>query len=307
VFDLNIEREERLQSRRLSFLPKQTTDSRDYLRDEVKKVIRFAPPVEAPVRLEVEMPNDGLYERKEYTIQHHLLRPEWGIRLPAITFTPKPKDERVNQKPFYLYLAEEGVREAAREGGPIEALLRASHQVVALDLRGMGETAPGAPAGPNYFGADSREAFLAFHLDRPLLTQRVVDLLAVTELVNYHGRPDFSLIATGSTGPIALHAAALDHRIKSVVIERSVISWSAVVRSKLCYNQLSNVVPGALEYYDLPDLAALIAPRPLTIRAPVDPLGKPVSQAELEAAYSKCRAAYNRLNADKNLILEAAK
>ena len=41
----------------------------------------------------------------------------------------------------------------------------------------MGETAPGAKSGP--FGSDSKEAFLALNLARPLLGQRVGDLLSV--------------------------------------------------------------------------------------------------------------------------------
>ena len=39
-------------------------------------------------------------------------------------------------------------------------------------------------------------------------------------------------------------------------------------------NQLTNVVPGALKVYDLPDLAAAIAPRPLTIEGAVDPANR---------------------------------
>jgi hypothetical protein len=58
--------------------------------------------------------------------------------------------------------------------------------------------------------------------------------------------------------------------------------------------------------YDLPDLAAAMAPRPLTIRHPVDPVGKPVSQAELEAAYAKAREAYKAAGAEQNLLLQAS-
>jgi hypothetical protein len=60
-----------------------------------------------------------------------------------------------------------------------------------------------------------------------------------------------------------------------------------------------------LKAYDLPDLAAALAPRPLTIRHPLDAAGNPVSQAELEEAYATARAAYKAAGAEKNLVLEA--
>ena len=101
-----------------------------------------------------------------------------------------------------------------------------------------------------------------------------------------------------------MHAAVLlKDRIKEITIERSVISWSTVVRSPISVNQLTNVVPGVLQYYDLPDLAALIAPRPLTIKNPVDPLGKPVAQAELEKVYTKAIEAYKKAGASDKLVL----
>ncbi len=70
--------------------------------------------------------------------------------------------------------------------------------------------------------------------------------------------------------------------------------------------ELSNVVPGALASYDLPDLAAMMAPRHLTIQSPVDGAGKPVSQGELEKTYQKAREAYRAAGAEENLVLRAA-
>jgi hypothetical protein len=47
-----------------------------------------------------------------------------------------------------------------------------------------------------------------------------------------------------------------------------------------------------LAVYDLPDLAARLAPRPLRIESPVDATGQPLSRAEVERAYSACIKAY---------------
>ena len=48
--------------------------------------------------------------------------------------------------------------------------------------------------------------------------------------------------------------------IKKVTLYRSLISWSDVVQNGLSRDQLAGVLPGVLESYDLPDLAARLAP-----------------------------------------------
>ena len=186
----------------------------------------------------------------------------------------------------------------------IQRLVNAGHTVVVADLRGMGSLAPGkAAAKAGYFGKDVKEAFLGIHLNRPLLGQRVYDLLSFVEFCARQ-KGTVEVVAVGSAGPIALHAAALDKRIAKLTVENALLSWQSVVATPVSVNQLTNVVPGALRVYDLPDLAALIAPRPLTIRAAVDARGEPVSRAALESTYSGCREQYARRNALHRLVLE---
>jgi hypothetical protein len=56
--------------------------------------------------------------------------------------------------------------------------------------------------------------------------------------------------------------------------------------------------------YDLPELAATIAPRPLTILAATDAARKPVTQAVLEETYAPCKGAYAKAAAEKSLRLK---
>src|SRR5207249_2982545 len=109
------------------------------------------------------------------------------------------------------------------------------------------------------------------------------------------------IVGIGTAGPVALHVAAIDDRIREITLELSLVSWSAVVRTPISYNQLTNGVPGALAVYDLPDLAARLAPRALTIRGTLDPAGLDVSQSVLDETYAACRAAYRSHKADKQL------
>ncbi len=192
----------------------------------------------------------------------------------------------------------------ATAGGPIETLLKTGKRTLAADLRGYGETAPAvAPGGKSpVFGVEYKEAFLSLHLSRPLLGQRINDLLAVASQLPQDS--DIELVGIGSAAPVVLHAALFDSRIKAVTIDGCVLSWDHVVRTPISHNQLANVVPGALAAYDLPDLASAVAPRKLTIRNPVDATGQPATAAAVEGTYRLVRAAYEKANAKDQFVIE---
>jgi cephalosporin-C deacetylase-like acetyl esterase len=297
AFDFNAEREKELRTLRIDLQQRKTAAE---MLEDVRRLINYTPrsvPSNSENKLE-SVTRDG------YSIHQKTYATEPGIVVPALHFVPA---EKTSQQ-LIVYVHGSGKAVDAGGDGPIEAFIKSGDQVLVLDLRGMGETAPGSPAarGPNYFGTDSKEAFLALHLDRPLLGQRVYDLLSVVELLlKNSGTKDMAihLIGIGSAGPIVLHAAALEPRIRQVTVEKAIVSWSSVVRTPVSIDQLTNVVPAVLKVYDLPDLAALIAPRPLTVRCAVDGAQKPISQEALETEYTQARATYRKKNAENNLIL----
>ena len=108
-----------------------------------------------------------------------------------------------------------------------------------------------------------------------------------------------------SSKPTVLHAAVLDQRIAAVSLEGCLSDWVSVVRTPISLNQMGNVVQGALEVADLPDLASLIAPRSLSIRSPVDARGDPLSGKTMEQIFGVVREAYRRAKASDRLSLEA--
>jgi dienelactone hydrolase len=225
---------------------------------------------------------------------------EPGIEVP-VTFI-RASNARAK---FVLLLHEDGADAAAED---IARLVKAGDSVAAVDLRGWGETAPGKPnpKKPGYFGGDFKESFLGLHLGRPLLGQRVFDLLRMIDFFA-PTHEHIGIVAIGATGPVALHAAVLDRRVESLTLERSLVSWMNIVQNPISINQLTNVVPGVLRAYDLPDLAAAVAPRSLHIINPVDGQRRPISQAELEKSYSSCREMFVASGAKDKLVLQAEK
>jgi cephalosporin-C deacetylase-like acetyl esterase len=230
---------------------------------------------------------------------------EDGITLPAVVDGDQKGVRRLT-----VYLSDQGVVDSSRPGGPL-GQYRPREQgdfLLAFDVRGLGETAPAPKAAkPTFFGSTVKEAFLSLHLNRPLLGQRVSDVRSVLEsLQAFTAAAEIHVIGVGEAGPVALHVAALEPRVKQVTLEGCVLSWSNVVNTPVSYGQLASVVPGVLKVYDLPELAATLAPRALTIRNPVDAALRPVTQADLEATYAVCRSAYTRHKADNQLRLQVA-
>jgi dienelactone hydrolase len=271
AFDLVAAREKELKGHRGKV-------SREDLLPEIRRRIGLATEV---IPEAVAHPAHGDVRRGTVTITKGYSTTEPGIKIPYLIFSPDEKKEG----PKLLRVS------GAGKATEIDRWVREGRVVVSLDLRGMGETA----------GSDFKESFLGMHLNRPLLGLRTLDLLSV---VSDMGQ-EVDLLGQGAAAPVALHAAVFEPRAVRITLEGMVVSWSKVATTPQAKNQLANVVPGALEAYDLPDLAGFLAPRPLTIRNPVDAQGNPISQAELEEVYAPVRERYRAAGAEKNLVLEA--
>lgn len=247
----------------------------DLLRKVERRIaLKARPAVAPPIREAGEVQKNGLRVRKL------VFQTEPGIEVPALRVDPaEPAAEKA---PLVVVVGHDRAA-ALAPGGLVERWIGRGRSILLLDPRGMGETAP----TPRYhktkdFGPDSQEAFLALHLDRPLLGQRVFDVLGALDALGDQISAGVHLIGVGEGGPIALHAAALDRRIGELTLERSILSWTEVAESPRPRRQLSNVVPGALLDYDLPDLAASLAPRPLNVASPVSASGGPASNAGVD-------------------------
>ncbi len=331
VFEMNAARARELEANRENTQKHRTLLE---LRNEIRK--RLALPKTGAV---MHHYNATSIDREGYSIWRRGITSEPGITANILLFRPKtgdsetPKDEfeslRTGEvgpirggfgrftrkpgnggKPLVVYVGADDALGAP--GGPIEARVKAGEWVAMIEPRGTGKSSPVPPSGGGYghgrFGSDEREAALSFHLNRPLLTQRVLDVIeALSMIANSENVNEFRLIGVGLCGPVALHVAALDNRVEFVEIENAIVSWTDVVNAPVNRGQLSSVVPGVLESYDLPDLAAALALHPptvLTIRNPVDPSGKALSKADAERKYAKVAAAYAVVNASEKFKLD---
>ena len=91
--------------------------------------------------------------------------------------------------------------------------------VFTVDLRGFGET---RDAGSNAkYQSHHRTANVGTHIGRPLLGQRVGDLMSVVDFLEDVGSDrvgDIRLVGIHASPP-ALHAAALDDRVQRTILQ----------------------------------------------------------------------------------------
>ncbi len=144
-------------------------------------------------------------------------------------------------------------------------LLADGWAVAVLELRATGRLA--LPSDKIGNAPDHNSAEWSLWIGRPLLGQWTWDVRRVLDVLA--GRlsklpPEVMVVGNGTAGPIALCAAALDDRITHAVTINSLASY---VTSEPYRNQrLGLMVPGILrDVGDIPDIAALIAPRRVTI------------------------------------------
>jgi dienelactone hydrolase len=299
VFDLNAQREEKLRSARATFCRRASASE---FRSRIKELLGLRGRGPGPRILRVMQENRTAL----HLIRKLEMETEPGITLALAEVIPDWPDRKA---PILVKLGTDHQRELAH-GGPVERSVRRGQRVVLAEMRGMSErgtaTEPARPGSP--LGQNVKEAFLSLHIGRPLLGQRVFDLLCLVESLRSNLRPNqfegFELEATGPAGLAVLHAAALDEEglIRGIALTKTLCSWADVVRQGVSRNQLACVVPGVLEFYDLPDLAARLEPLPLEIRQSVDAVGQPISRSMLDTAYAACRNAYGSRGA---LVLQS--
>ncbi len=284
VFQFNAEIAARLKTQRADSWRKRSAEEKRQLVRETIGSSPVAPRQESrkatdpsnPVRATTSAPNGtlgvrvaerhgyvetGRIERDGYTIHKLALTPEPGLRLAALAFVPaKPNGVAT------LYLHGTSMKADAAPGGPIEALVKQGQIVLAAELRGIGETETGHHKkvwGRVHFGQDIQEVFLAYLLGRSFVGMRVEDTAAWTQfLKTFQTTPnkpnELHLIAIGEAAIPALHAAALDSdSFRTVTLRQMLSSWEDLAAATESRDQAVNIVHGALQHYDLPDLIEL--------------------------------------------------
>jgi hypothetical protein len=111
---------------------------------------------------------------------------------------------------------------------------------------------------------------------------RIDDVIATIDwLATLEPGARITVAASGTMGPVALQAAALDSRIGAVRLTGSQMSFRDAVDRPIARDLPAIAVPGVLKAYDLRDVIHALDGRPVEVIAPVDPVGVPLRQADV--------------------------
>jgi dienelactone hydrolase len=211
---------------------------------------------------------------------------EIGEYIPTLLWRPD------GPRPPVVLIADANGKAAVAQSPLLEPLRAAGYAVLAVDLRGRGET-----LGLRANGRDNNYHFVSHSImwGRPLAGRRAFDLSRAVDYVA--NRPDLSVeglvaIGIGDDALPVLLAAAADERIRRAVSAGYYVSfasqmisapktsraellrtWNSSVMSHGKLDDGENqadagsVIPGVLHVLDLPDLSELQGDRPLLVCA----------------------------------------
>jgi dienelactone hydrolase len=187
--------------------------------------------------------------------------------------------------------------QAIISGGDRDFALQAvgrGYAALALEMRAFGEREPRPPHGKRGVDPRCQQASLnAFLVGRTLIGERVWDVSRAIDAVAeaFGGRVDTGrVLCMGNSGggTVTYYAAALDERIMAAMPSCSVCTYKdSIGRIPHC---IDNYLPGIGRWFEMGDVAVLIAPRPLVVVAgredPIFPI------AGVEEAYATVQDIY---------------
>lgn len=246
----------------------------------------------------------GRYTRNSYDVEKYFISGEGDYPVPFLMFRPHEFSDRL-----ILYLHPEGKSIEAGVDGEISRLAAEGYTVVVPDLPGIGEMGPGLPRGDSYIGDISYNIFFAAVLTgRSIPGLRAGDvnrLIRTVTSMEKNTIDEVTILAKHTLTPEALHAAAFNKNITNVVLVESLVSYESIImHEEYDPRWIHSLVPGALRAYDLPDLAAVIAPRRMLMINPVDQNSDIYSTASELDDFEIVKSAFLKHNVPDNLDIE---
>ncbi len=259
--------------------------------------------------------------REGYRIDKMEFLSEPGIYIPAWVYVP---NGATGVLPTILYVNDQGIEEDGMEfqgeegsgltHSVLDTLVRQGNLVVAVEVRGIGETRPPHPASDScsefgqLFDLETAMAYMAWYIDQSLLGMRVQDVVRSVDYVTSRQDADgknLHVIGKGMGGLWCLYAAALDPRMRSLISVESLLSYRALTEVDRYRYGADVFVPDVLLHFDLPQVAAAISGRPLTLIAPQDAMKNTVGADVAGLAYKSTQAAYEAAGAGKRFQIES--
>lgn len=246
----------------------------------------------------------GIIPRKGFQIEKYFIKGEGDYVIPYLLYVPsKPNGKAV------IFFSPEG-KASLTSNEEVLALVNGGCHVLLPDLIGTGETGPGQWAGGSYFQHVKMDGlgydlwYGSVLIGRSLVGLRAGDVVKLVQLLKKGGATDVGAVGIRELSPVVLHAAAFEPAISRVVLLNPYVSYHSITAHQY-YNLdfIEGTVPAALTAYDLPDLAASLAPRKLLMTDVTDGKGSRQTQDVLQNDWSFVTSTYQQAGASHALHL----
>ncbi len=193
----------------------------------------------------------GRISHKHYQIEKYFIEGEGNYPVPYLLFVPEAPAGKA-----LIYLHPSGKSSVNRE--EIEWVLSKGITVLIPDLPGTGETGRENQERPSL----RTELFAATLISKSIVGFHATEIVKLTMLLkNHFGMEEIYAISVEELSPALLHAAAFSKEINGILLYKPYISYRSLATSQFYATEYSgSIVPYALTRYDLPDIAAAIAP-----------------------------------------------
>ena len=264
-----------------------------------KKADSIAPRFEMPSGAsEFEVYRSVLASRIREVTRVGAFKSEFGVDVPT-----RFLDAGVYAKGAVFLVAEQGKDHPLVRRYCIDAVVAANHSLYGVDVRGWGATAPSLPSVDVSFDWDDFLAYRSLELGRPLFGQRLKDLLATAPTMTK--RHEWMVVGIGIGGLLAAHAAALDSRIAGVISIQAPLSYRAMLDDPHSSHPVSCFLPGVTGAYEIEDVYAASAPRPLLIINPEDARGAAMATDAAKDMVGRAFEIYEVLEAADSIRVES--
>ena len=263
----------------------------------------------------------GRYKEDGYLIERYFIKGEGEYPIPFLLFMP----DKISGSPI-LYLNEDG-KSKKDEGDnkvayvdidteirdDIKWFVKKGHPVIAADLLGFGEMEQERIKrylfGEKYGGLDVSNFFASVQLARSYVgiqagdIQRLVDIIKQDQRINSE---DIYAVAKGELlSASLLHAAVFEGEFSKIALTDPLISYRSVVMNEYYKSDLlPPFVTGALIAYDLPDLAAVLAPNELMLINVRNHMGDLASEEMIDIDFKVVKSSFAKSNSGNELQIK---
>ena len=247
----------------------------------------------------------GRFQKDGYVIEKYFVKGEGNYVIPYLLFKP----DHPNHKDV-IYIDPSGKSAEAGPGGDMERFANNGFTVLAPDMLGVGEMGPGVFRGDSYIkGVSYNVWFLSMLIGRSIVGIQASDVVRLVSLLkNQNKIEEVYGIAKKEMSPVLLHAAAFDSSITRITLIEPYSSYHSIAESRFYSpSYIHSAVPGALTAYDLPDLAASLAPRKLTMIDVKDGAGNSIDTDYINEDLSVIKSAYQNRKAGNRLKIISGK